>query len=1036
MITINEAEEILKREYHLDNFLYLVNEILLPDFKLDKHDVAFSSHLFESVTMLGTSKMIGVTIFEIDLNDGISNRRVAITQEAFKMLRGLRIDNALISFVSNSKRYYRISLLTSDYVYENDKIVKVLSNPRRYSYSLGYGTKTKTAYKFLIEKGKVESLNELIGRFSVEVVNKQFYTEIATLYTKLVGGERNGTTYYRQMVLDRVRDDKKYAEFGVRLIGRIVFCWFLRQKKSKNDIPLLPDDIFKLDTIIDSESYYHDVLEPLFFELLNTNQKRRKQEFNTEYYKRIPYLNGGLFSPHADDLYVYNKHGGVDIPNQWFMEFYSILSEYNFTVDENTSYDIELSIDPEMLGRIFENLLAEINPETGENAKKNTGSFYTPREIVDYMVDNCLSEYLTSKTHIETRKINAILNYSKLEEIDALSEDEKQKIISCLYKITILDPACGSGAFPIGMLQKIVYILNEIDPTAKMWLDISTKSVSPLLKREIENKFSVGSLNYIRKLSVIQNSIFGIDIQPIAVEISRLRCFLSLIIEEQVDDNDINRGINPLPNLDFKFIIANSLIGLDDDQPTMYENNDYIDQLKAVRDEYFSADNETRQELKLAFSSIQQDMLVSTIGAIISEKYSKLCKWKPFSNDSTDWFDADWMFGLKDGFDIVIGNPPYIDSETMTKTMKKEREQYAKLYQVAKGNWDIFLLFIEMAIKSLKPNGNTSFILPNKLIASNYAKAARQFMSQYSFYSLRDYSSVPVFEASVYPIVYLLSKSKSYTSCLIEKMDTLSTVEFSKHIDQTVFSGSDNWDSFFAKDDDVSKIIKKMNSYEKLSDVCGVVGAATVGEAYEIKELIKEEKYDEHKHLKFVNTGTIDRYEITWGLDRTQYLKDFYFMPIVCKQDVKNKLPNRYDDSISEKIIIGGMCKSLECYYDDGKCMAGKSTTVVTSYSISLKALTGVLNSKLISFYYRHHFSSLSLAGGFLRFGTPQIKAIPLPYNSFREHSAELEKYVDSILNRNNVEQCENAINDIVYSIYNLNKEEIKVIENEYKEIK
>ena len=387
MISNRDAEEILKHEYHLDNFTYLVKELLLPDFTNSKHAVHFNNDIFQSVTQIGESSICNLSVFEVYLNEGTQNKRVAITQEMFKILRGLRIDNALVSFVNQDKNNYRISLLISKYEYDGDKIVRILSNPRRFSYSLGFGTKTKTPYKYLIAKGKVNSLEELTERFSVEVVNKQFYNEIALCYSKLVGGERDGKKYERQLGLYSVVDQKKYAEFAVRLIGRLTFCWFLREKKSKNGIPLIPEKYLTIDTINQQDNYYHKILEPLFFELLNTHQKKRKNKYRTEEYKQIPYLNGGLFSPHSDDLYKYDnvtqygRYGLVNIPNQWFIEFYNVLNQYNFTVDENTSYDIELSIDPEMLGRIFENLLAEINPETGENAKKSTGSFYTPRDI-------------------------------------------------------------------------------------------------------------------------------------------------------------------------------------------------------------------------------------------------------------------------------------------------------------------------------------------------------------------------------------------------------------------------------------------------------------------------------------------------------------------------------------------------------------------------------------------------------------------------------------------------------------------------------
>ena len=709
MITIKDAEEILKKEYHIDNFLYLINDILLPDFKSDKHDVVFRNNIFESVTQLGSSAACDVTIYEVILKPGVEKRRVTITQEMFRILRGQGVNNAVVAFANADRNNYRISLLTSKYEFSGDKIVKVISNPRRYSYALGYGTKTKTAYKFLIEKGKVDSLEELTARFSVEVVNKQFYSEIATCFTELVGGDRDGRHYDRQLNLYGVTNHNKYSEFVVRLIGRIVFCWFLKEKKSESGLPLPPEQMISVDGITDN--YYHTVLEPLFFELLNTNGNRRKGKYaEEEIYQQIPYLNGGLFSPHNDDKYKYDRvnqcgtFGIVTIPDDWFRHFYGVLSQYNFTVDENTSYDIELSIDPEMLGRIFENLLAEINPETGENAKKSTGSFYTPRDIVDYMVDNSILEYLKTKTGIDDSRLKALISYAKEDdELAEFNNAEKRAIINALYTVTVLDPACGSGAFPIGMLQKIVYILQQVDPEANLWFEKATEKWNDLfLKKAFEKRFKEGSLDYIRKLKVIQNSIFGVDIQPIAVEIARLRCFLSLVIEEKVYDDEPNRGINPLPSLDFKFIIANTLVPLDNrNQLSMFENQQFITELKNVREEYFNADSDRKTELKLEFAEIQKRMYQDTIDNYTkqaSRRYAELSRWSPFSNETTAWFDPEWMFGVANGFDIVIANPPYVSVKSIDDS---DKETYRSIYRSGKGRFNLFTLMIERGISLL-----------------------------------------------------------------------------------------------------------------------------------------------------------------------------------------------------------------------------------------------------------------------------------------------------------------------------------------------
>lgn len=756
MITIKEAEEILKKEYHIDNFLYVVNDMLLPDFVSDRHDVEFKNNIFESVNQLGYSDKCEVTIFEVILKAGSHNRRVTITQEMFKILRGLGIHNAIVAFANADKLNYRFSLLTSKYEFDGEKVVKVLSNPRRYSYSLGYGTKTKTAYDFLIGKGKVNSLDELINRFSVEVVNKQFYSEIAACFTGLVGGQRDGKTFNRELNIYGVTDQNKYAEFAVRLIGRIVFCWFLKEKKSENGVSLIPETLFNTKDIKIAGNYYHDVLEPLFFELLNTSIPRRKGKFAQEaVYNQIPYLNGGLFSPHIDDHYKFSpelqsgQYGIVTISNDWFDRFYAVLGQYNFTVDENTSYDIELSIDPEMLGRIFENLLAEINPETGENAKKSTGSYYTPRDIVDYMVDNSILEHLKTKTGISEEKLKALISYGKEDdELMSFSEAEKKAIVNALYSVTVLDPACGSGAFPIGVLQKIVYMLQEIDTDATLWFNKATENVSFLIRKEFEKKFNAGSLDYIRKLTVIQNSIFGIDIQPIAVEIARLRCFLSLVIEEKVYDDEPNRGINPLPSLDFKFIVANSLIPLESEgtmQMSLFENQEHIKALRAIREEYFNADNDRRTELKLEFKTLQQDMLLNTIANYqkqASLKYQLLSEWKPFESQPTTWFDPEWMFGIKDGFDIVIGNPPYISTKEIPA---KDKDMYEKIYGFSDDTYNIFTF---RGMQLVKDNGTLNYIIPKTFWTTQTKRNMRNMLLskaiKYIYDTANPFSSVMV----------------------------------------------------------------------------------------------------------------------------------------------------------------------------------------------------------------------------------------------------------------------------------------------------
>lgn len=1042
MITIKEAEEILKKEYHIDNFLYVVNDMLLPDFVLDRHEVEFKNNIFESVNQLGYSDKCEVTVFEVILKTGSHNRRVTITQEMFKILRGLGINNAIVAFANADKLNYRFSLLTSKYEFDGEKVVKVLSNPRRYSYSLGYGTKTKTAYDFLIGKGKVNSLDELINRFSVEVVNKQFYSEIAACFTRLVGGQRDGKTFDRELNIYGVTDQNKYAEFAVRLIGRIVFCWFLKEKKSENGVSLIPETLLNTKDIKIAGNYYHDVLEPLFFELLNTSIPRRKGKFAQEaIYNQIPYLNGGLFSPHIDDHYKFSpelqsgQYGLVTIPNDWFDRFYAVLGQYNFTVDENTSYDIELSIDPEMLGRIFENLLAEINPETGENAKKSTGSFYTPRDIVDYMVDSSILEHLKTKTEISDEKLKALISYGKEDdELISFSETEKKSIVNALYSVTVLDPACGSGAFPIGVLQKIVYMLQEIDPDATLWFNKATENVSFLIRKEFEKKFNAGSLDYIRKLTVIQNSIFGIDIQPIAVEIARLRCFLSLVIEEKVYDDEPNRGINPLPNLDFKFIIANTLLSLPHDsdnkknvsanQMSIFENQEHIDQLKAVREEYFSAnDAETKNELKISFGAIQKAMVQEAFtNKNASAQYQALFQWEPFGNNVTNWFDSDWMFGIKDGFDIVIANPPYgVKFSTAEKKLFSHKYPTVPDYESAD-------YFLERSYELLAKNGIVCFIIPNMFLSNQFAKKFREnILQKWGVCYINNLSQSSVFEsASIRNAIIMFCKEREKYGQYVKMDLTRFEIKIVKsiQISKELLSDSiDNWLNLTDIDIETKKILQKIRLNAKpLSSLCSISQGLIPYDKYRghsettIRNRIWNATYqkDETYHRELQGKD-VSRYSLIWnGKDWLSYgewlaaprRKEFFTEPRILIREITNP-------------------RILSTFTDEEFYNTPSIINCIEFINVHPYYVLAIINSSLMSFY---HIKSSPKAGKglFPKILVSDVRKIPIKIDN--RYQDKLVTIVEQLLTSYS-KSLDAEIDRLIYKIYGLNEEEIAVVE-------
>jgi adenine-specific DNA-methyltransferase len=731
----------LDSTYNRDDFLHFLDENFLTDFQKDIRPASTQGlSSIQKAHSLGRSESLDLQVFEFSF-EGSPNKRVTLTKDAFQIMRSYTVFRALAIFHSPNSKDWRFSLMTATPERtEKGKVALSYSNPKRLSFFLGPNAKVNTPTKFIIKKGSVIDFDDLKGRFSIEVVNKEFYKEISELFTQLVGGSlQNGkkkVNYEALLKLPSIQDQSQTSlEFAVRLIGRVIFCWFLREKKSDQGKSLMPNNLLSLEAVKHNSDYYHKILESIFFEVLNKPIKTRKDGYDKEPFSSIPYLNGGLFSPQGDDFFSYNdskqavNHNMVIIPDEWILKFFYVLETYNFTIDENTSFDEELSIDPEMLGRIFENLLAEINPETGESARKSTGSYYTPRVIVDYMVNESLLLYLKTQTHIDEEKLRTVISYDlNNDEAEALNEDERERIITALEKVKILDPACGSGAFPIGALQKIVFILQQTDAEGQLWFKKQIKNTSPELRRVVEREFAHKNFDYIRKLGIIRENIYGVDIQPIATEISRLRCFLTLVVDERIQEDLENRGIEPLPNLDFKFVTANSLITLpklnDYGQRDFFDDREKINELKYIRDQYFNASGIEREQLKTEFVSQQKKLVDQLIkehgfmGATKAELTQKLTDWEPFSHKPTSWFEPEWMFGISEGFDIVIANPPYISFglRGTQKMTTEERDLLVTLFpNSAEYKISIYSIFMDKAIQLSKVEGGIQYTGPSFL---------------------------------------------------------------------------------------------------------------------------------------------------------------------------------------------------------------------------------------------------------------------------------------------------------------------------------
>ena len=651
---------------------------------------------------LSTKDTYVISFFYLKMNNSIDRRKVGLRQLIEKYIK---IDSDAGIAVFDDGNHWRLSFITD---MRGEK-----TSPKRFTFVFGdpenhYLTPVT---RFLELQKKGISYTNIREAFSVEALTKQFYNDLFDWYTWALNPSSG--VYFPNNPNTPEDDRDKLDTKMIRLITRLMFVWFIKQKE------LVPDDLFNPERLkhilidfdpqsMDSSNYYQAILQNLFFATLNRPIKtvtydkdgnehverrcfatnKDKPDVKSKYryqelfkisedkilslFEFIPFINGGLFecldknktSDGVEHAYFHDGFSRNDtivaghytkrafIPNKLFFDpndgIIEIFRRYNFTVEENSPSEQLVALDPELLGKVFENLLGVYNPETQDTARNQSGSFYTPREIVNYMVDISLKNYLG-----ETDEVKAI--FADDFEYDEKKEPLYEEIIKNLKAIKVLDPACGSGAFPMGMLNRIVDIL--------------------------QNLHAKGS-KYDLKLAIMENCIFGGDIQTIAAQITKLRFFISLVCDCEKNDNpDDNFGIPNLPNLETHFVTCNSLISLKKPQQYSLFEQDVIalkNKLKQVRHEHFTAKT-TYQKTKLRNRDKElRDELAEMLksdNVIASDDATQMVSWNPYDqNGKSSFFDPEWMFGIKNGFDIVIGNPPYISTKGVKPDDKKKYE--------------------------------------------------------------------------------------------------------------------------------------------------------------------------------------------------------------------------------------------------------------------------------------------------------------------------------------------------------------------------
>ncbi len=545
----------------------------------------------------------------------------------------------------------------------------------------------------------------------------------------------------------------------------------------------------------------------------------------------------------------------------------SILKKYKFTIAENTPVEQDIALDPELLGRVFENLLASYNPETKTSARKGTGSYYTPREIVNFMVDETIKEFILKKLIVANPEAANVAELkSKLENLVGyytddiqIADEEKEIIVKAINDCKVLDPACGSGAFPMGVLQKLVYILHKLDPDNTIWkrtqvekiqkqmsalmMNVDSKAERLEALEEINSRFdeNMAYPDYARKLYLIENCIYGVDIQPIAIQISKLRCFISLVVDENVDRTKENFGIIPLPNLESKFVSANTLVDLrtKDDAGSLFCNKkieDLREKLENIRHSLYTVrslktKNKRRAEYKETCAQIVEILKADGWGDEIAVK---LAAWNPFSkNASSEWFDAEWMFDVDGGFDIVIGNPPYMRVQEIQNTQPEAKPQYEKRYPASTGGgaYDLANVFFERAIGLVKADGVCSYIFPHKFLNTDGAATFRDWLKAGSYIKkITHFGANQIFEdVNTYTCVALFTKARGdgfdlykapFKSDFLNDMtnpENYSHITYEMIDEASRLYGKNNWIMF--ANESHFKVFQKIHTSKRLKDV-------------------------------------------------------------------------------------------------------------------------------------------------------------------------------------------------------------------------
>ncbi len=1059
-----------------------------------------------------SAKKIDVLIVYLEKNNSLDKARTTMRNFVAQYLknRGEK-DAALVAFVPPDKKDWRFSFVEMDYRIEETpsgkfKAKKVPTPARRWSFLVGKNEKSHTAqsrFVPILENDDWEpTLEDLEQAFNVEVVTKEFFQKYRDLFirTKLeLDKIVKNDAKIRQEFEDR---NINTVDFAKKLIGQITFLYFLQKKgwfgvERGKPWGTGPKDfmrrLFKRE-FGNYRNFYDDILEPLFYEALSTNRSAA-DHYYSRFNCKIPFLNGGLFDPINNYDWVKTD---ILIPDKLFSNnnktkegdigdgILDVFDRYNFTVNEEEPLEKEVALDPELLGKTYEKLNA-IRADNfdeylqvlqsgrkGEETKfnKEYGVYYTPREIVHYMCQESLINYLATETSCARNDIEEFVKFSdSIQEMEATSlvkqelieagdikstkyesqiseciRNNAKQIDNLLANIKVCDPAVGSGAFPIGMMHEVVKL--------RQLLSIYTGE-------QVKT--------YDLKRHAIENSLYGVDIDPGAVEICKLRFWLSMIVDEE----DF-RNIKPLPNLDYKVVCGNSLLGV---EKNLY-NYQAFSKLEALKPQYFNETNPTeKQQLKNEIDKLIYE---------ITKGHKKF--------DFEVYFSE--VFHEKGGFDIVIANPPYIKEYISKKAFDGLRD--SPYYQ---GKMDIWNLFACKGIDLLKKNsGILTYIAQNNWVTSYGASKMRNKVIKHTqIVQLIDFGSYEIFESSDIQTMIMIFKADSKTDNYIfdyrrlkgdglnfnDVLDLLNynqnsktiylkpTIQRDEYIDKLLTFSSTKIDEILNKlseqsnfkltEKEIAQGIIAPQDYvikghlKKLPNLMNGEGIffltnkeknripftekelELIKPLYTTKELRryyadrKNSEWVIYTDSKFKNPESIKPYpNVKRHLDK--------FQKIITSDNKPYGLHRARDESFfkGEKIVAVRKCKEPTFTYTDFDCYVSATFCIVKTERINLKYLTALLNSKLIAFWLKHKGK---MQGNNYQIDKEPLLALPLknipttdqqPFIDLVDKILTITKDEDYLENpgkQAQVKEYERQIDQLVYELYGLTEEERRILE-------